>query len=215
MPAPPRARCCGRREAMERRSGNRRAANGEVLHPPSGRRASYGQLADAAAKLPVPKDVALKQPADLLIGTPAKRLIRRRRSTAPRSSADVRLPGMLVAVIVNSPVFGGTVASVDDTAAKKIPGVRWRARRQRGGGGRRSHVGREARRIGARREVERGRGRESLDQGSVRGSRAGGGERQGRGRTQGRRRRQGLRECEDARRRRTNSRCSRTRRWSR
>ena len=41
-----------------------RAANGEVLHPPSGRRASYGQLADAAAKLPVPKDVALKQPAD-------------------------------------------------------------------------------------------------------------------------------------------------------
>ena len=125
VPAPPRARCWSRPPRSNGTSIRQPAApRGEVLHPPSGRRASYGQLADAAAKLPVPKDVALKQPADFkLIGTPAKRSIRRRRSTAPRSSADVRLPGMLVAVIVNSPVFG-TVASVDDTAAKKIPGVR-------------------------------------------------------------------------------------------
>ncbi|MEK7893207.1 molybdopterin cofactor-binding domain-containing protein, partial [Burkholderia contaminans] len=103
-----------------------RAANGEVQHPPSGRRASYGQLADAAAKLPVPKDVALKQPADFkLIGTPAKRLDSPEKvDGTAQFGLDVRLPGMLYAVIVNSPVFGGTVASVDDTAAKKIPGVR-------------------------------------------------------------------------------------------
>ncbi|RQR62584.1 xanthine dehydrogenase family protein molybdopterin-binding subunit [Burkholderia sp. Bp9125] len=103
-----------------------RAENGEVLHPPSGRRASYGQLADAAAKLPVPKDVALKKPADFkLVGKPVKRLDSPEKvDGTAQFGLDVRLPGMLYAVIVNSPVFGGTVASVDDTAAKQIGGVR-------------------------------------------------------------------------------------------
>ncbi|MBU9131630.1 xanthine dehydrogenase family protein molybdopterin-binding subunit [Burkholderia multivorans] len=102
------------------------AENGEVRHPPSGRRASYGELADAAAKLPVPTDVALKKPEQFkLIGTPAKRLDSPEKvDGVAQFGLDVRLPGMLYAVIVNSPVFGGTVASVDDTAAKKIPGVR-------------------------------------------------------------------------------------------
>ncbi|KVQ10776.1 aldehyde dehydrogenase [Burkholderia ubonensis] len=103
-----------------------RAENGEVLHLPSGRRASYGQLADTAAKLPVPKDVALKKPADFkLVGKPVKRLDSPEKvDGTARFGLDVRLPGMLVAVIVNSPVFGGTVASVDDTAARQIRGVR-------------------------------------------------------------------------------------------
>ncbi|KVM88525.1 xanthine dehydrogenase family protein molybdopterin-binding subunit [Burkholderia stagnalis] len=103
-----------------------RAENGEVLHPPSGRRASYGQLADAAAKLPVPKDVALKKPADFkLIGKPVKRLDSPEKvDGTAQFGLDVRLPGMLYAVIVNSPVFGGTIASIDDTAAKRIGGVR-------------------------------------------------------------------------------------------
>ncbi|RQR54924.1 xanthine dehydrogenase family protein molybdopterin-binding subunit [Burkholderia sp. Bp9126] len=103
-----------------------RAENGEVLHPPSGRRASYGQLADAAAKLPVPKDVALKKPADFkLVGKPVKRLDSPEKvDGTAQFGLDVRLPGMLYAVIVNSPVFGGTVASVDDAAAKQIGGVR-------------------------------------------------------------------------------------------
>ncbi|MDN7475422.1 xanthine dehydrogenase family protein molybdopterin-binding subunit [Burkholderia multivorans] len=102
------------------------AENGEVRHPPSGRRASYGELADAAAKLPVPTDVALKKPDQFkLIGTPAKRLDSPEKvDGVAQFGLDVRLPGMLYAVIVNSPVFGGTVESVDDTAAKKIPGVR-------------------------------------------------------------------------------------------
>ncbi|WP_126283164.1 xanthine dehydrogenase family protein molybdopterin-binding subunit [Burkholderia stagnalis] len=103
-----------------------RAENGEVLHPPSGRRASYGQLADTAAKLPVPKDVALKKPADFkLVGKPVKRLDSPEKvDGTAQFGLDVRLPGMVYAVIVNSPVFGGTVASVDETAAKQIGGVR-------------------------------------------------------------------------------------------
>ncbi|RQS62567.1 xanthine dehydrogenase family protein molybdopterin-binding subunit [Burkholderia sp. Bp8963] len=103
-----------------------RAQNGEVQHPPSGRRASYGQLASAAAKLPVPKDVALKKPDEFkLIGKPVKRLDSPEKvDGTAQFGLDVRLPGMLYAVIVNSPVFGGTVASVDDTAAKQIRGVR-------------------------------------------------------------------------------------------
>ncbi|MBN3787892.1 xanthine dehydrogenase family protein molybdopterin-binding subunit [Burkholderia sp. Ac-20353] len=103
-----------------------RAQNGEVQHPPTGRRASYGQLASAAAKLPVPKDVALKKPEDFkLIGKPVKRLDSPEKvDGTAQFGLDVRLPGMLYAVIVNSPVFGGTVASVDDTAAKQIRGVR-------------------------------------------------------------------------------------------
>jgi isoquinoline 1-oxidoreductase beta subunit len=103
-----------------------RAEGGEVLHAPSGRRASYGQLADAAAKLPVPNGVALKQPeAFKLIGTRVKRLDSPEKvNGTAQFGLDVRVPGMLYAVIVNCPVFGGTVASVDDSAAKKIQGVR-------------------------------------------------------------------------------------------
>lgn len=102
------------------------AQNGEVLHAPSGRRASYGQLADAAAKLPAPKDVALKKPEDFkLIGQPVKRLDSPEKvDGSAQFGLDVRVPGMLYAVIVNSPVFGGTVASVDDGAARRVPGVR-------------------------------------------------------------------------------------------
>src|SRR5882672_11499804 len=59
-----------------------RAQSGEVRHAPTGRRLKYGELAADAARLPVPEKVVLKRPADFkLIGTPAKRLIRRRRST--------------------------------------------------------------------------------------------------------------------------------------
>ncbi|AOK31968.1 aldehyde dehydrogenase [Burkholderia singularis] len=103
-----------------------RAQDGEVLHPASGRRASYGQLADAAAKLPVPKDVVLKKSEDFkLIGKPVKRLDSPEKvDGSAQFGLDVRLPGMLYAVIVNSPVFGGTLAHVDDSAARKVPGVR-------------------------------------------------------------------------------------------
>ena len=103
-----------------------RAQRGEVMHEASGRRIGYGQLADAAAKLPVPKDVPLKKPQDFkLVGTSAKRLDSPEKVVgAALFGLDVRVPGMLYAAIANCPVFGGTLASVDDSAAKKIPGVR-------------------------------------------------------------------------------------------
>jgi isoquinoline 1-oxidoreductase beta subunit len=103
-----------------------RAQSGEVLHAPTGRRIKYGEIAAAAARLPAPEGVALKPPKDFkLIGTPAKRL------DAPAKvdgsavyGIDVRLPGMKFATLAQSPVFGGRVKSVDDSAAKAVNGVR-------------------------------------------------------------------------------------------
>ncbi len=103
-----------------------KAERGEVVHGASGRRIGYGQLADAASRLPAPKDVKLKDPKDFkLIGTTAKRLDSPEKvNGAAVFGLDVRVPGMVYAAIVNSPVFGGTLLAVDDTHAKQIPGVR-------------------------------------------------------------------------------------------
>jgi isoquinoline 1-oxidoreductase beta subunit len=103
-----------------------RAERGEVTHAASGRRIKYGAIATDAGKLPVPKNVALKRPQDFkLIGTPAKRL------DAPAKvngtavyGIDVRPPGVKIATLAQSPVFGGRVKSVDDAAAKAVKGVR-------------------------------------------------------------------------------------------
>ncbi|MCC8396669.1 xanthine dehydrogenase family protein molybdopterin-binding subunit [Paraburkholderia sp. MMS20-SJTR3] len=103
-----------------------RAQAGQVTHAASNRSASYGQLAQAAAALPVPQNVALKDPKDFkLIGTPARRLDSPEKVDGTAMfGLDVRVPGMVYAAIATCPVFGGTLASVDDTHAKKIPGVR-------------------------------------------------------------------------------------------
>src|SRR5437660_8552441 len=103
-----------------------RAQDGEVLHPPSGRRAKYGEVAADAAHMPVPENVSLKRPQDFkLIGTPAKRLDT---PTKVNGTAvygiDARAPGVKIATLAQSPVFGGRVKSVDDTAAKAVKGVR-------------------------------------------------------------------------------------------
>src|SRR6202043_1367432 len=103
-----------------------RARSGEVLHAQTGRRIKYGELAADAARLPVPENVALKRPQDFkLIGTPAKRL------DAPAKvngtavfGIDVRPPGVKIAAPAQSPVFGGRLKSVDDTAARAVKGVR-------------------------------------------------------------------------------------------
>src|SRR5262249_20024977 len=104
-----------------------RAQSGEVLHAPTGKRATYGELAaDDAGRVPAPKNVALKRPQDFkLIGTPAKRL-----DTAGKVNGtaiygiDVRPPGVKIATLAQSPVFGGRVKRVDDAAAKAVKGVR-------------------------------------------------------------------------------------------
>jgi isoquinoline 1-oxidoreductase subunit beta len=103
-----------------------RAQSGEVLHTPSGKRAAYGELAADAARLPVPENVALKRPQDFrLIGTPAKRLDTPAKVNGTAVfGIDVRPPGVKIATLAQSPVFGGRVKSVDDAAAKAVKGVR-------------------------------------------------------------------------------------------
>jgi isoquinoline 1-oxidoreductase subunit beta len=100
-------------------------ANGEVTHKESGRKLSYGALAAAASSQTPPKDVALKDPKDfVLIGKPLKRF-----DTPDKVNGkavygiDAMLPGMKFATLAACPVFGGKVGKVDDSAAKKIPGV--------------------------------------------------------------------------------------------
>ena len=103
-----------------------RAERGAVLHPQTGRRFSYGELADDAARLPVPDKVALKPAKDFrLIGTPAKRLdLPAKVNGTAVFGIDARPPGVKIATLMQSPVFGGRVKRVDDTAAKAVKGVR-------------------------------------------------------------------------------------------
>jgi CO/xanthine dehydrogenase Mo-binding subunit len=103
-----------------------RAEKGTVVHKESGRKLSYGQLAEAAAKLPVPAKVALKDPKQFtLIGTPAKRLDTPSKVNGTAQFAiDVRVPGMKIATIAASPVRGGKVAGLDEDKARAIKGVR-------------------------------------------------------------------------------------------
>src|SRR6478609_4867768 len=102
-----------------------RAEKGEVISP-SGQRLNYGALVDAAAKLPVPDKVALKDPKDFtLIGTPAKRLDTPDKVNGEaKFGIDAMVPGMKVAAIAISPVFGGKLKSIDDSKALAIKGVR-------------------------------------------------------------------------------------------
>ncbi|HEX9390372.1 MAG TPA: xanthine dehydrogenase family protein molybdopterin-binding subunit [Usitatibacteraceae bacterium] len=103
-----------------------RAQRGVVLHTPTGKSAKYGELATAAAGIPVPASVALKRPEDFkLIGTSAKRLDSPAKVNGTAVyGIDVRPPGVKIATLAQSPVFGGRVKSVNDAAAKAVKGVR-------------------------------------------------------------------------------------------
>ncbi len=106
--------------------GSCRAQAGRVDHLPTGRSATYGDLAADAARMEVPQTVALKRPGEFkLIGTPVKRL------DAPSKvdgsavyGIDVQRPGLKFATLAQSPAFGGRVRSLDDAAAKAVKGVR-------------------------------------------------------------------------------------------
>lgn len=99
--------------------------NGKVHHKASNRSATYQELAEAAAKLEVPKDPKLKDPAQFkLLGKAVKRPDVPLKSNGKAVfGIDVELPGMLFASIERCPVFGGKLISIDDAAAKKIKGV--------------------------------------------------------------------------------------------
>ncbi|MFY9690812.1 MAG: xanthine dehydrogenase family protein molybdopterin-binding subunit, partial [Candidatus Acidiferrales bacterium] len=102
------------------------AEDGAVIHAASKRRATYGSLAEAAAKVTPPQNVTLKDPSQFkVIGKPFKRLDTPIKTNGRAGfGIDVRQPGMLHAVVLRCPVFGGKVASFDATKAKAIPGVK-------------------------------------------------------------------------------------------
>src|SRR6202163_566542 len=103
-----------------------RAEKGFVLGPGNGQRASFGSLADAAAKIEPPKDVPLKDPKDFkLIGKATRRLDTPAKvNGTAQFGLDVKIPGMLTAVIARSRVLGGKVASFTADAARAVPGVK-------------------------------------------------------------------------------------------
>ena len=97
-----------------------------VLSHPSGRRATFGELAEAAAAMPVPSDVPLKDRADwALIGNADLPRYDSRPKVTGREdfTIDVRLPGMLTAVMIHPPLFGATLRSFDAADAMTVPGV--------------------------------------------------------------------------------------------
>lgn len=102
-----------------------RAEKSFVIHTPTGRRASYGSLAEAASKIAPPKDIPLKDPKDFtLVGKPVHRLDTPSKTNGTAQfGLDVYIPGMLTAVVARAPVFGGKVASFNADQAKAIPGV--------------------------------------------------------------------------------------------
>lgn len=103
-----------------------RPANSVVTHVPSGRTFTYGQLAEAAARLQPPAEVALKDPKDWkILGKRLARLDTVDKVTGKQVyGADLKLPGMLNAAIKDCPVFGGKVKSVNEAAIASRPGVR-------------------------------------------------------------------------------------------
>jgi isoquinoline 1-oxidoreductase beta subunit len=104
-----------------------RAENNSVVNLNTKERLSYGSLAAAASKLPVPQyGVALKDPSQFkLVGKSQKRMDTPAKVSGKTTfGIDVKVPGMLYASLQRSPVFGGKVKSFDATKAKAVPGVK-------------------------------------------------------------------------------------------
>ncbi len=99
-----------------------------ISHKTSGRSTSYGKVAAAAAKLPIPAaaEIKLKEPgAWTLVGQPIRRLDTRDKLTGAQVyGMDLKLPGMLNAAIKDCPVFGGKLKSFDAAATLKRPGIK-------------------------------------------------------------------------------------------
>ena len=100
-------------------------ANSFVIHAKTGNRLSYGELAEEAAKMPVPTDVTLKNRKDFkLIGTSVKNVENKNIITGKGIfGLDFYREGMVYAMIQRPPAFGTKIKSVDDKAAKALPGI--------------------------------------------------------------------------------------------
>src|SRR5205085_2597621 len=103
-----------------------RAENGVVINTSDNARATYGSLAEAAAKVAPPQSPTLKDAKQFkLVGTSIKRLDTPSKvNGTAQFGIDTRLPGMLHAVVAKCPVFGGKVKSFDATKAKSVEGVK-------------------------------------------------------------------------------------------
>ncbi len=101
------------------------AESGKIFHKPSGKSYTYGELADLAATFEVPKNPKLKSPSEFkILGKYNKRLDVPERVTGKAVyGIDVVIPNMVYAKVVHSPKIHDSIASFDDTAARKIPGV--------------------------------------------------------------------------------------------
>lgn len=99
---------------------------GVLHHTASGRTAGYGEMASAAAEVPVPEEVELKEVKDFkIIGTSRKNVDAHKIVTGqPLFALDRHQDGMLVAMIAHPPAFGMKLKSVDDAAARAMPGIR-------------------------------------------------------------------------------------------
>jgi isoquinoline 1-oxidoreductase beta subunit len=101
------------------------ARRGVVHHARSGRQARYGELVDAASRLPKPADVVLKRPDQYrLLGKELKRIDSAAKvNGTARYGIDAALPDMKIATVRACPLRGGTLAGLDDAAARNVPGV--------------------------------------------------------------------------------------------
>jgi len=99
---------------------------GVVYHNGSDRSFKYSDLLDTAVKLPLPQKVSLKNPEDYhIVGKSVPRVdIHSKINGNAHYGADIKMPGLLTAIVAHCPVFGGTVASLDTTEALKVKGVR-------------------------------------------------------------------------------------------
>ena len=100
------------------------AENGKVIHKPTSRSLTYGELVAEASKLDPPTDPKLKDPKDFkILGKMASRPdVPLKTCGKAEFGIDVRLPDMLYASVERSPVIGGTLKSFDATEALKFPG---------------------------------------------------------------------------------------------
>jgi len=98
----------------------------KLYHKPSGKSATFGEMASAAAKIPVPKEVELKSNKDFkIIGTSRNNVDGKKIVTGqPLFGLDYHREGMLIAMIAHPPAFGMRLKSVDDTLARNLPGIK-------------------------------------------------------------------------------------------
>ncbi|MBI3404123.1 MAG: xanthine dehydrogenase family protein molybdopterin-binding subunit [Acidobacteria bacterium] len=106
--------------------GTLHAEKGFIVSADGKNRAKFGELVEAAAKLPIPKEVTLKDPKDFrILGTRTHRIDTPSKTDGiAEYGIDVKIPGMAYAAVARCPVFGGKVASFDGTKSKAVPSVR-------------------------------------------------------------------------------------------